>query len=281
MTAPTGAEPGDTTGTTPPGQPGSADPQHTYALAPLAPAGYPSPAELASTLKQRIDQLFARTREGRTVTQPEDTHAAVRQLADWYVLADNYRDAYAEVQAHLERYAEEELLAAEDAMSRPPKRKQTHPDEPAGQMKVPASGMTITLEPVFEVDRDINLDQVLRALATTVMQQDERLTAAVDGHAEVHAQPGEEIDPAEWHAAADAADQELAAAVMLYAVEVAQQALGLRCKSDPSIKAIRALATLAGARGDDNTAATINSAIQEHGRKYRNRTRIGVKPTAA
>ncbi len=215
-------------------------------LAPLTPAGYPAPSELSAQLKLRIDTLLGAIRRDRTVARPEDTHAAVRQLADWYTKAEDYKLAYSSVQTHIERAAEEELLEAESVGRKP---NTTH--TPRWPMTVPADGMTITLAPQYATTRDIDMDQILSALALVVADE----WADGDGDGRVF-----DVGIAE------------------FAVEVARRAVGLYRKTEPSVKAVQALAATAGSRGDDQTAATVNSAVRETSRTYLDRVRVSVKP---
>ncbi len=227
-----------------PSTPGFGPSSDEHALAPLAPAGFPLPAELADQLKQRIDTLLIAARKGRTVTCPEDTHAAIRQLADWHSRATDYAGAFNTVKTYVEGYAEEELL---DAVG---PRKGTV-DTPARAMNVPADGMNIALVPQWDTDRDIDMRQVLNALA---------------------------VETADGWGACETAETTWTTAIAM-AVEVAELAVGLYCKTSPSVKAVQAFAAEAGARGHDDVAATVNSAIRETVRKYR-KTRLEVKPAA-
>jgi hypothetical protein len=219
--------------------------QDTYALAPLAPAGFPSPAEVSAQLKKRIDNLLTGIRRERgVITCPEDTHNAIRQLADWYARSDDYSSAFAAVKTHIEGACEEELLDAVGA-------KRGTVDTPARLMTVPADGMNITLSPVYDTTRDIDMNQVLIGLANLVSD--------------------------EWD---DADELHSPAGVVAFAVEVAKRAVALYRKTDPSIRAVEALAATAGARGDDSTAAVVNSAVRETSRTYRNRVKVEIKPAA-
>lgn len=208
---------------------------------------------MATVIKSRIDDDIALARiERGPVHCPEDTHRVVRRLANFHAQADDYIAAFQQIKTHIERHAEEELIEAETAG-------RGNPGEyaPKRAMRVPASGMTVTVTPQYDTTREIDMDQVLAALAGVVW---------------------EELSDPDGIELPDLTDDEHAQ-VCEFAVAVAKRAVELYRTSPASVKAVQALAALAGARGDDQTASIVNGAVKETCRVYKNRCTVTIKPT--
>lgn len=236
----------------PPTTPGGDHRESTDTSAPL-PAlvdnlgpRFPEPHVLTRQLANQYERWLAELRAGRQVTRPEDVHNSVRLNNRYRLRALEYARAFTALADRIEDALKEELIEAVG---------EKKPGEPARKMVVPDDGWEISLVPQYNTDRDIDMDQIAFALTLIVLD--------------------------EWAAAGRvlADDAETTGDAQEFACEIARRAVALHRKTEPSIKAVQALATLAGAKGDDSTAATINSAVSETRRTYKD-VKVEYKPAS-
>lgn len=228
---------------TPPGvdqdstPPGDTDFAGTLVPIPLTKIpGLPSPHDMRLFLETELAGAVGRIRTDRgDVTVREDTYELVTSLHGFGELMTDYSKAFVTVSKTVKGYEEEELHeAVGDADG-----------IPAENMTVPSAGGDIKITRKFHNEYNIDLEQVVSALAAQVSAEwHDRATVSVDntdlqsiGHPFPQNQPEQ------------------------FAITVALRAIEFMGAAKPKVTQVKALAAEMSRSGDHKLAAVVTGAI--------------------
>lgn len=149
--------------------PDLADAADALELADLADVVLPPPHRLRRLLAEGLIRSYMAITEGRRVTRPEDTYEVQRRLARAQEVFTDYSRAYAYAATLVRGYQHEELTAAVGEIA---------PDEsgdarPARNLTIPDRAGDLRVIVQYENARDFDVDQLITAVASRVIQEEQ------------------------------------------------------------------------------------------------------------